>query len=44
MEKAFGSNSKVEWRTYSEHYVLISLTDNYCDVLVWPDAYEQRHE
>ena len=43
-EKAFSSSGKAEWRTYSAHFLLISLTDDYCDVLVWPDAYDRRHE
>ena len=33
IEKAFGSSSKAEWRTYSAHFLLISLTDDYCDDL-----------
>ena len=26
------------------HISANQLTDDYCDVLVWPDAYERRHE
>ena len=31
VEKAFGCSSKAEWGTYSAHFLLISLTDDFCD-------------
>ena len=37
-KKVFSSSDKAERRTYSTQ-----LT-NYCDILVWPDAFERRHE
>ena len=31
LEKTFGCSSKAEWGTYSAHFLLISLTDDFCD-------------